>query len=139
MGTVLAVDDARTIRALVEFTLTEAGHKVILADTGFAALTALQELERSHGSVDMIITDVHMPEMDGLTFIRYVKQSQFKDVPIIVLTTEAQGSMKDKGRELGATGWLIKPFKREQLLELVERFVGKPSRFRSIGNRPQAT
>ena len=71
----------------------------------------------------MIITDVNMPEMDGITFIRKVKETQFKYLPILVMTTESQDDKKQEGKDAGAAGWLVKPFKPEQLTEVVSRFV----------------
>jgi two-component system, chemotaxis family, chemotaxis protein CheY len=71
----------------------------------------------------MIITDVNMPRMDGLTFVREVKKTSFKFVPILVLTTESQADKKAEGKLAGASGWLVKPFSPEQVLEVVRKFV----------------
>jgi two-component system chemotaxis response regulator CheY len=124
MAKILIVDDSPTLRASAQFTLEAEGHAVIQAETGQAGLSALESLSGSDGGdLKMIITDVNMPEMDGITFIRKVKETQFKYLPILVMTTESQDDKKKEGKEAGAAGWLVKPFKPEQLTEVVSRFV----------------
>ena len=124
MARIMIVDDSPTLRASAQFTLESEGHAVIQAENGATALSTLDGLSKDEaGDLKMIITDINMPEMDGITFIRKVKQTQFRYVPVLVLTTESQDAMKSEGREAGAAGWLVKPFKPEQLNDVVQRFV----------------
>ena len=120
--TVLVVDDSATLRASVEFTLSEEGYTVLHAENGGEALTLLSRLMGNGDELGMIITDVNMPGMDGITFVREVKRTAFRFTPILVMTTESQDSKKNEGREAGATGWLVKPFKPQQLIDVVARF-----------------
>ena len=124
MARIMIVDDSPTLRASAQFTLESEGHSVVQAENGATALSALEGLSGDEVSdLKMIITDINMPEMDGITFIRKVKETQFKYIPVLVLTTESQDGMKSEGREAGAAGWLVKPFKPEQLTDVVRRFV----------------
>jgi two-component system, chemotaxis family, chemotaxis protein CheY len=120
---IMIVDDSSTLRASVEFTLTEAGYSVLQAEDGAAALAALKGYEGKESEIGMIITDINMPNMDGITLIKELKKSGFKFVPILVLTTESQDSRKMEGKEAGASGWLVKPFKPEQLTGVVSKFL----------------
>jgi len=122
--TVLIVDDSSTLRASVEFTLTEAGYDVVQAADGAEGLAALKKFEGRESDVGIIITDINMPNMDGISFIKEVKKTSFKFLPILVLTTESQDSRKMEGKEAGASGWLVKPFKPEQLTGVVAKFLG---------------
>jgi len=113
--TVLAVDDAMTMRKMVSFTLRSAGLEVIEATNGAEALQKL-----SGAQVDLIITDVNMPQMDGIEFTRQARALlRGRPVPILILTTESDQSKKELGRAAGATGWIVKPFQQEQLLAIV--------------------
>ncbi len=118
---ILIVDDSSTLRASVEFTLTEAGYDVIQAGDGKEGLQALDGVDKDQ--LGIIITDINMPNMDGITFIQEVKKTGFKFVPILVLTTESQDSKKMEGKSAGASGWLVKPFKPEQLIAVVSKFL----------------
>ena len=114
---IMTVDDAMTMRRMVAFTLQGAGHQVLEADDGVAALCRLRD-ER----VDLVISDVNMPNMDGITLTQRLRElAHFKTTPIILLTTESAPEMKARGRAAGATGWMVKPFKPEQLLALVQK------------------
>jgi len=93
------------------------------ASDGKDALQKLQSIEDKGQSLALIITDINMPEMDGITFISKVKETRLKFLPILVLTTEAGESMIEKGRAAGASGWLLKPFQPEQLLWAVKKVV----------------
>jgi len=119
--TVLIVDDSPTLRASVDFTLGEVGYRVLHAQNGKEALELLAQFDGNGEEIGMIITDVNMPVMDGISFIKEVKRTPFKFVPILVMTTEAQETMKNEGRTVGASGWLVKPFKPEQLLNVVAK------------------
>jgi two-component system chemotaxis response regulator CheY len=114
---VLIVDDSRTIRDMVNFTLVNAGYDVVQAENGVEGLDALAQNE-----IDVIISDINMPEMDGITFIRELRVDPAnKAKPVLVLTTESSGDMKSKGREAGATGWIVKPFDPEKLIAVVRK------------------
>ena len=124
MAKILIVDDSPTLRASAQFTLEAEGHAVMEAETGEAGLSVLEALTPDEAAdLKMIITDINMPEMDGITFIKKVKKTQYKYLPILVMTTESQDDKKEEGKEAGAAGWLVKPFKPEQLIGVVARFV----------------
>ena len=117
---VLTVDDSRTMREMVAFTLRGAGFEVVEAPDGQQALAALA----SH-KVDLIIADLNMPVMDGLTLIRKVRAAgPHRTVPILMLTTEADDAKKQEGRAAGATGWIVKPFNPEKLVQVVKKVIG---------------
>ncbi|MEA2738560.1 MAG: two-component system, chemotaxis family, chemotaxis protein CheY [Acetobacteraceae bacterium] len=114
---ILTVDDSKTMRQMVSSTLRKAGFDVNEAEDGKKALTVL-----SAGRFDLIITDLNMPNMDGISLIKTVRANpQHRDVPILILTTESDGAKKADGKAAGATGWLVKPFSPEKLIELVHR------------------
>jgi len=111
----MTVDDSVSFRQMVGFTLRQAGHKVVEAVDGVDALTKLQSQV-----ADLIVTDLNMPNMDGIELIRHVRKlPAFKFVPIILLTTESQGMKKLEARNAGATGWIVKPFTPEQLIAVI--------------------
>lgn len=115
--TILTVDDSKTIREMVGFTLKSNDYNVLEAEDGEAALTLLQSQKP-----DLIITDVNMPKMDGITLIRRLRdQSDFKTIPILLLTTEHTDEKKAEGRSAGATGWIVKPFDPDKLLQVVNK------------------
>lgn len=114
--TIMTVDDSASVRQMVGFTLKNAGYTVVEAVDGKDALSKLK------GQVDMIVTDLNMPNMDGIELIRNVRaNASYKFIPIIMLTTEAQASKKQEGKSAGATGWIVKPFKPDQLLSVVKK------------------
>lgn len=121
--TILIVDDSATLRASVNFVLTDAGFEIIQAKNGEEGLDKLEESKRLGIKVDMIISDINMPVMDGITFIKEVKKGDFRFVPILILTTESENAKKMEGKAAGASGWLVKPFKPEQLVWVVKKFV----------------
>ena len=114
---VLAVDDSKTMRDMVGFTLRNAGHDVLEAGDGEDAIAKL-----GNNRVDLIITDINMPRMDGITLIKNLRANQVhKTTPILVLTTESDSSKKNEGRQAGATGWIVKPFSPDKLLQVVAK------------------
>ncbi len=118
--TALIVDDSNSMRQMVGFTLRGAGFTVIEGANGQEALDNLTAAPG--GKVDLIVTDLNMPVMDGLTFIRQVRtRPHLKFTPILMLTTESQESRKAEGKAAGATGWIVKPFHPEQLMKVIER------------------
>ncbi len=120
---ILIVDDSATLRASVNFVLTDAGYEVVQAKNGEEGLDILKRLKVSSSKIDMIISDINMPVMDGITFVKEVKKGEFRFVPILILTTESENAKKMEGKAAGASGWLVKPFKPEQLLWVVKKFV----------------
>jgi two-component system, chemotaxis family, chemotaxis protein CheY len=120
---ILVVDDSATLRASVNYTLKEAGFETINAVNGADGLDKLNQAMKSGETIGMIISDINMPIMDGITFISEVKKTPFKYTPILVLTTESQEEMKMKGKKAGASGWLVKPFKPEQLVYVTKKFM----------------
>ena len=119
---IFAVDDSKTVRASLKYTLEKNNYEVMLAENGAEGVEFLEGLEAKGQKPAMIITDINMPKMDGITFIKEVKKmSSFKFLPILVLTTESQESKKMEGKKAGATGWLVKPFKPEQLINVVQK------------------
>lgn len=120
---ILFVDDSPTVRSSVSFCLRNAGYRVTEAVDGKNALEQLQAMKDKGESLSLIITDINMPQMDGIALISEVKETEFKFIPILVLTTEAQASVIEKGRAAGASGWLLKPFQPEQLLWAVKKVV----------------
>ena len=119
MKTILAVDDSATMREMVAFVLESAGYRVIEAEDG------AQGLDRASATAcDLVITDQNMPNMDGLTLVRNLRQmGDYKSVPILLLTTESSDAMKQQGRAAGATGWLVKPFDPAKLLEVIKKVI----------------
>lgn len=116
--TVLIVDDSASMRQLVSFTLRDAGYDVIDAVNGKDAMNRLNGTR-----IDIIITDLNMPEMDGIEFIKQMRNKPgYKFTPIVMLTTESQESKKQEGRQAGASGWIVKPFTPEQLIDVVKKF-----------------
>lgn len=120
---ILVVDDSAVLRASVKFTLTSAGYQVVEAHDGKHALQILKEMSLASERPAMILSDINMPVMDGITFIKQVKQTSCKFIPILVLTTESQETKKAEGKAAGASGWLVKPFREQQLVDVVHKFV----------------
>ena len=120
MPKILAVDDSVSMRNMVSFTLRGAGHEVREAADGQAALAVARE-ER----FDLVLADINMPGMDGITLTRELRAlPSFAGVPILILTTESDSDKKKEGKAAGATGWLVKPFDPDQLLATVARVAG---------------
>lgn len=118
--TVLTVDDSVTIREMVKFSLKSGGYEVTEAVDGNDGLAKAKSQ-----AFDLILTDQNMPGMDGLTLIKNLRAlPQYKSTPILMLTTEANDTMKAQGKAAGATGWLVKPFDPAKLLELVKKLLG---------------
>ena len=116
--TILTVDDSKTMRDMLKLALNGAGHQVIQADDGVEGVEALAR----SGGVDVIITDINMPRMDGYEVIRNLRRDPtYKSKPILVLTTESDGDKKNLAREAGATGWMVKPFDPERLVATVRK------------------
>jgi len=114
---IMTADDSSSVRQMVSFTLKQAGYEVVEAVDGQDAIDKL-----AGHQIHMLITDLNMPRLDGIELIKQVRaHAAYKFIPIIMLTTESQPEMKAKGKEAGATGWIIKPFKPEQLLGVIKK------------------
>ncbi|GGF74265.1 response regulator [Alteromonas lipolytica] len=117
---ILVVDDSVSIRQMVEATLKAAQYNVTTAEDGQDALSKC-----GAGQFDFVLTDQNMPRMDGLSLIKALRaKAQFSKTPIVVLTTESSDDMKQKGKSAGATGWMVKPFSPDVLLNVLKRVLG---------------
>jgi two-component system chemotaxis response regulator CheY len=117
---IMTVDDSASVRQMVGFTLRDAGYEVLEASDGRDALAKL-----NGKTVHMVVTDLNMPNLDGIGLIRSLRgEAAYKFIPIILLTTESQIEKKQEGKAAGATGWIVKPFKPEQLLAVVKKVLG---------------
>ncbi len=116
---VLTVDDSRTILAMLHHTLTNAGFEVVQAENGQIGLDMLGKED-----VDVVITDINMPVMDGIEFIKNVRATgKHQSLPILILTTETSQDKRDQGRAAGGTGWIVKPFDPEKLISVINKVV----------------
>ena len=116
---ILTVDDSASVRQMIRFTLGDAGYSVIEAADGRDALAKVP------GSVHLVITDLNMPNLDGIGLIRAIRANgACKGLPIVMLTTESQEARKQEGKAAGATAWMVKPFSQQQLLAVVKRIIG---------------
>ena len=120
MATIMSVDDSASMRQMVTFTLKGAGYDVVEADDGVKAL----DVARSK-KVDLVVTDINMSNMDGITLIRQLRSlPSYQFTPILMLTTESGDGKKQEGKAAGATGWLVKPFNPDQLLATIKKVLG---------------
>ena len=117
--TILIVDDSPSLRQVVNITLTGAGYDVIEACDGKDAISKLDGRK-----INLIVSDVNMPNMDGITMVQEIKKmSNYKFTPVIMLTTESEDDKKNKGKEAGVKAWMVKPFKPNQMLDAVTKLV----------------
>ncbi len=120
MKTIMTVDDSASIRMMVSFTLGELGVEIVEAVNGNDALAKMDK-----SPVDMLITDVNMPGLDGISLVRKVRENpSYRFIPIIILTTESESEKKLEGKSAGATGWIVKPFRPEDLISVVRKVMG---------------
>ncbi len=120
MAKILAVDDSASMRQMVGFTLKSAGHDVIQASDGAEALKLAQV-----NNIDLVLTDINMPIMDGITLIKNLRTlPAYRFTPMLTLTTESGTDRKMEGKKAGATGWIVKPFSPEQLLATIKKVLG---------------
>ena len=119
MKRILIVDDSASVRQMVSFTLRKADYEVVEAVDGKDGLAKV-----SSGKFDLIITDLNMPNVDGIQMITAARKLPgYSFIPILMLTTESQAEKKDAGRKAGATGWIVKPFNADQLIAVVQKLV----------------
>ena len=117
MKTIMTVDDSASVRMMVNFTLCDLGFEIVEADNGRDALKKLE-----NKAIDMVITDLNMPELDGIGLVRKIRENpSYRSMPIIILTTERERGSREEGKGAGATEWIVKPFKPEQLVAAVRR------------------
>ncbi|MFL6656375.1 MAG: response regulator [Sulfurifustis sp.] len=120
MATIMTVEDTASRRQMISFTLNSAGSDVIQASDGAEALKLARDRK-----VDLVICDVNMPNMDGITLVKSLRTlDTYKFTPILMLTTESQADKRDQGKSAGATGWIVKPFNPEQLVNVVKKVLG---------------
>ncbi|KKC33300.1 response regulator [Devosia psychrophila] len=118
--TILTIDDSASIRQMVSMTLTSAGLDVIEAINGSDGYD-----KAISNTIHAVITDLNMPVMNGIEFVRkYRQHPSSKGIPIILLTTESDDELKRQAKEAGATGWIVKPFKQDQLLSVIKKVTG---------------
>jgi len=117
---IMTVDDSASVRQMVCFTLKNAGYTVLEASDENDALSKL-----NGATVHMVLTDLNMPNLDGIGLIRALRaKNEYKFIPIVLLTTESQAEKKQEGKAAGATGWIVKPFNPEQLLSVIRKVLG---------------
>ncbi len=117
---IMTVDDSTSVRQMVSFTLSSAGYQIVEASDGKDALAKLGEST----SIDMLVTDLNMPNMDGIELVKNIRaQQRHKFIPILLLTTESQEAKKQQGKAAGASGWIVKPFNASQLVDVVKRLL----------------
>ena len=117
---IMTVDDSASVRQMVSFTLRDAGYEVVEAVDGQDALVKVD-----NQALNIVITDLNMPNLDGIGLIRALRAlPSCKFIPIVMLTTESQAEKKQEGKSAGATGWIVKPFKPEQLIAVVKKVLG---------------
>jgi two-component system, chemotaxis family, chemotaxis protein CheY len=117
--TILIADDSESVREVVSYTLENAGYKVLIGTDGQDALKHL------NGSpIDLVVTDLHMPNMDGIELIKSIRaNTNYQYIPILFLTTESQQNKKEEAKAAGATGWIVKPFVPEKLLTTIQKVI----------------
>jgi two-component system chemotaxis response regulator CheY len=116
-ATILIVDDSPSMREMIRFTLESAGYQVITAADGIEAMEYANQ-----NSANLVVTDINMPNMDGITLIQELRKLEsYKFTPILTLTTEGGDDLKQDGKDAGATGWIVKPFDPDSLLKVVQR------------------
>lgn len=122
MAKILVVDDSKTILKMISKYLTDDGHEIITADDGLEALNTFQ---REKGDFHLVITDINMPNMNGMELTEKIRTSDIKnDIPIVVLSTEESEKVKEEGKKVGVSAWIVKPPKPELLKQVVGHFCG---------------
>ena len=119
---IMVIDDSPTIRVSVDLALKQLGFRIKQAENGQDGLDKINELKKTGDEIVLCLTDINMPILSGIEFIAEFRKTD-KYTPVVVLTTEAEKSVIQQGRDVGASGWIIKPFKVEDLINVVTRFV----------------
>lgn len=121
MQTILTVEDSASMRQIVAYTLKASGFKVIEAVDG---VDGLSKASAPDAQIDLVLTDQNMPRMDGITLVATLRQlPRYSKTPMLLLTTESSQELREKGRSAGATGWLVKPFDPERLIEVIRKVI----------------
>ncbi len=127
MNYIMVIDDSATIRSTVELVVKSTGYQNIkMAEDGIDALEKIDEIKSNGDDISLCITDINMPNMDGITFIKEFRKID-RFTPILVLTTECGGSVIEEGKKLGASGWVVKPFKPEDFIKAMNRLIKQPA------------
>ncbi|HEY1405875.1 MAG TPA: response regulator [Spirochaetota bacterium] len=122
MNYILVVDDSSTLRTSIEYALKKFGYQILQSENGAVALDAIREIKKTGGEIRLCVCDVNMPIMDGISFVREFRKDD-KFTPVLMLTTESGEEMLKKGKEAGASGWMMKPFKPAELVSVVEKLM----------------
>ncbi len=122
MKNILVIDDSPTIRTSVQFALKSLGHTIHQAENGQKGLELADQLISQNGELAICVVDVNMPEMDGITFVKEFRKRD-KFTPVLVLTTESEDAKMKEGKEAGASGWMVKPFKPNDLVAVVQKLI----------------
>lgn len=119
-NTILLIDDSPTLRTVLGALLTDSGYQVIEAENGHTAMSIIHRKP-----FDLVLCDINMPVMDGISFIQSFKQEpQMRHIPVLVLSTENSNEMKLKAKFAGASGWIVKPYKEKTILEAINKLIG---------------
>lgn len=119
MNYIMVIDDSPTLRTSIEYALKKFGYQIRQAENGAIALESIREIKQTGGEVKLCVCDINMPVMDGIAFVKEFRKDD-KFTPILMLTTESGEDMLKKGKEMGASGWMVKPFKPAELVQVVE-------------------
>jgi len=122
MNCIMVIDDSPTIRTCVEYNVKQLGYPVRQAENGTDALAKIREIKNSGDDVAICVVDVNMPEMDGITFVREFRKID-RFAPVLILTTESGKDRVDEGRAAGASGWILKPFQPDALLDAITKLI----------------
>ncbi len=123
MKRILVIDDSPTIRTSVEYAVKKEGYAIEHAEDGADAIEKVSSLRDAGDEISLCIVDVNMPVMDGITFVKEFRKTD-RFTPILILTTEAEESKIKEGKDAGASGWIVKPFQPEGLVETVQKLIG---------------
>ncbi len=119
---IMIIDDSPTIRISVEFAIKNMGYDIQQAENGVDALEKIKTIISKGNEISLCISDINMPQMDGITFIKEFRKTD-KFTPVIILTTESEDNKINQGKEAGASGWIIKPFQPAELVNVVKKFL----------------
>jgi len=123
MKYIMIVDDSPTIRTSVEYTIKDEGYAIEQAENGADALEKIENLRERGDEIALCIVDINMPVMDGITFVKEFRTMD-RFTPILILTTESEEDKIKAGKEAGASGWIVKPFRPEGLVEVLKKLIG---------------
>ncbi len=122
MKYIMTIDDSVTIRKSIEFTLKNFEYEVVQSENGAEGLKKIEEIKKDGNDIALVIVDINMPVMDGITFVKEFRKTD-KFTPVVILTTESDDTNISLGKQAGASGWLIKPFQTDQLINVVGKLI----------------